>query len=278
MKKKFIVPVRYVLILFLLPLGACHKFVDINDLWHKHKPDCRIEKIIAYNVPFEAEPVVANFSYNQKGNPVLVTRNNPGTGNPHLRFYYDNKGRLSAYVGSYSLGPNAGYEFYSQYYYDNNNRIVSDSSYGLGDIINDVPQPQPPTQPTLRSWANYEYDAYNRVKKIDRFIMLNSMPFLAFSDEYFYNEDGNLSRHRYLTFQGYQESLIGPYDNKTNMNLTNKIWMFVERNYSRNNVKPAVAYNKSKLPTRYQLPSEQGRSFLYDFDLSDSEIFYDCKK
>src|SRR5688500_13697579 len=99
MKKKFIVPVRYVLILFLLPVGACHKFIDWKDVWHKHKPDCRIEKIIVYKVPFGEAPLVANFSYNHKGDPVLVTVSNPGTGRPHLRFYYDNKGRLSAYVG-----------------------------------------------------------------------------------------------------------------------------------------------------------------------------------
>src|SRR5687767_8868182 len=101
MKKKFIVPVRYVLILFLLPLGACHKFIDWKEVWQKNKPDCQIQKIIIPSVFPGEEPAVALFSYNHKGDPVKVERNIAGTGIPHERFLYDNKGRLSTYFGPY---------------------------------------------------------------------------------------------------------------------------------------------------------------------------------
>ena len=63
------------------------------------------------------------------------------------------------------------------------------------------------------------------------------------------------------------------------MNQTNKVWMFLNHNYSRNNAQAATSYNKAKLPTRFQIDQPQGLGwFLYQFDITDSEIFYDCKK
>ena len=205
MKRKFIVPVRYVLILFLLPVSACHKFIDWKDVWHKNKPDCRIEKIVTPN-PFGDEPTIALFSYNHKGDPVTVEFNNPGTGRPHERFLYDNKGRLSAYFGPYNLGASGNYEFYHQFYYDNKNRVVLDSLYGFGVVVNHIPQPNP----LIKGWAKYEYDAYDRISKIDRtYSVFGNQSFLL--EEFFYNEDGNLAKYLRTGAGGPDETIFVGY-------------------------------------------------------------------
>lgn len=270
MKRKFIVPVRYVLIALLLPVGACHKFIDWKDVWHKNKPDCRIEKIIAYR-PFGDPPSIAEFSYNAKGDPTWVIFDQAATGRPHLRFHYDNKGRLAAYTGPYSTDGNGNYEFYYKYFYDSKNRIIADSLYGLGDYIDGVPQ----ASPRFKSYATYEYDAFDRVKKVSR-QFINPGTFEL--DEYTYNNEGNMATHHHIFGATDEIYELGSYDDKINMNHTNKVWLFVHRDYSRSNSIAAAQYNKSNLPVRYTLPYGTGRGFLYQYDISDAEIFYHCKK
>jgi hypothetical protein len=274
MKKKFIVPVRYVLILFLLPVGACHKFIDWKEVWHKHKPDCRIKKIISYHNPvFEDSTITADFSYNQKGDPEMVTFNAPSTGRPHLRFHYDSKGRLVGYTGPYNTGPNSFYEFYHLYQYDSRNRIIVDTTYGFGEIVNGIPQPNQ----RFKIYTDYEYDAHDRVSRLSIIAIVSDREVPVWDEEFVYGADGNMSIHRRIEGGIVTESHLGPYDDKINMNLTHKIWMFLQANYSRNNLIAASQYNKSQLPTRYQKPYST-LGFLYSFDISDSEIFYDCKK
>lgn len=272
MKKKFIVPVRYVIILFLLPAGACHKLIDWKDFYHQHKPGCRIERIIAKE-NFNEDPLVTLFSYNQKGDPESVIFSRASTGRPHLRFQYDQKGRLLRYFGPYSTDANTIYEFYSLYQYDNKGRIKVDTTYGMGDVVDGVPQPNQ----RFKNYTDYEYDAYDRVSRLTIISIVGGIPQPVWTEEFVYGPDGNLSIYRKIRDGVTEESHPGPYDNKTNINLTNKAWMFINRDYSRNNLYPATGYNKSQLPTGYNLPMSS-LGFLYSYDISQSEIFYDCKK
>lgn len=272
MKKKFIVPARYALLLFVLPMGACHKIVDWKEVWHQHKPDCRIEKIIANNIPFEDSPSIAEFSYNAKGDPVLIRFNISATGRPHLRFHYDHKGRLVAYAGPYDTDGSSPYEFYHLYQYDHKNRVKLDTTYGFGQYVNGIPQPNH----QYKSYSHYEYDAFDRVKKISRTHVLPGSP--TYVEEYFYNNEGNLSHVKFTDPHGsVQQGNIGPYGDKKNLNTTHHIWMFISRDYSRNNPVPAVQYNKAGLPLRYS-PGNGSIGFAYQYNISDSEIFYQCKK
>jgi hypothetical protein len=59
------------------------------------------------------------------------------------------------------------------------------------------------------------------------------------------------------------------YDNKINPRRTNKIWMFVDKDYSANNPIPGpTAYNELGLPLN-------NITFLGNHA---TEVFYDCKK
>jgi len=80
-------------------------------------------------------------------------------------------------------------------------------------------------------------------------------------DNYVYDAKGNLSGR--------------VYDNRTNMNQTHAVWMFVNRDYSVNNPFVADTYNSEDLPTIINLPAEGGARFLQFF--RQATISYQCQ-
>lgn len=263
MKKKLLVRISYTFIA-LTALAGCHKFIDLD--WHKHNPDCRIKKL-TYGREFDPLFVNAVFHYNSKGNPTSVVYDYVSTARPNLLFRYDHKGRLKEFIAPYN---NDNYELWFKYEHDHKGRIISDTQNVFGTFIDSTPAPSG----YLQAPGFYEYDMYDRISKITRHYPMNTV----IEDNYEYNSDGNLERIRSFT-NGSPSGIqtFNSYDDKVNIFRTNKIWMFVGRNYSKNNQIAATSYNSKGLPTQFNSPVFGAFWFLHETDLSISTIEYQCK-
>ena len=193
------------------------------------------------------------FTYDNRRNPVTATPDEINTGSPKWHFYYDKKGRLITFAGLYN---NGGFEFWNNYHYDEWDRVVSDTDYYIGNVGQ-----LPGHAPTY--WHTYTYDNLNRI--IEGTSANSQMPF--FPPQVFdltYDAAGNLN-------------ILSPsYDNKLSPLLTNKIWRFLNVNYSVNNSRPALAYNQYGLPTQF----EGGPGDFVNFNLppaDETTIKYDCQ-
>ena len=268
MRPRHIVPFRYLFILLLLLPGACNKVIDWKDVWDKQKPNCRIEKIISYSNWYGTRTGI--FNYNQKGNPVSITFDYTSTGASNFLFLYDNRDRIKGYLATY---PNNDYEFWFSYTYDAKGQVISDTMYIYGIIENGLPKINPHSS---KYYGNYEYDAYGRVVKVVRYEVGRDSPYNT--EEYFYNSDGNLTLFRQSgQFSGY-EVRYDSYDNRVNYHQTNKVWMFVDRDYSKNNPVSAVQYNSKGLPVKFDIDQSIWFDFLWQIDLRRADIIYSCGK
>jgi len=279
MRVTYIALSRCLFILLLLLFGACSKIIDWKDVWDNQKPNCRIEKIISYSSWTPTRTGI--FTYNEKGDPVTVTFDYTSTGASNFLFLYDNKNRLKGYLATYpNNGPEtwiSGYQFWFSYTYDAKGRIISDTSYQFGNIEYGVPKVNPYN---TRYYANYEYDAVGRVIKVVRYLASASggEGTYASTAEYIYNSDGNLSISRLSTPYWVTEAKGDSYDNKINFHQTNKVWMFVDRNYSKNNTVSAVQYNSKGLPLKFDINPSVYFDFLWQIELRRADIFYSCGK
>ncbi|HEY0678625.1 MAG TPA: hypothetical protein VGD17_10075 [Chitinophagaceae bacterium] len=204
------------------------------------------------------------FAYNASGDPVSYT---PLKFNPRsvkYEFRYDQNRRLTDYIGYI---PNnsapAAFEFWTKYVYDNGNRVVRDTTFHFGAY-----------GPTITSFSNYriitsyEYDSHERISRTISRKWQNDVPTGSVADyKFVYNDKGN------LVVQG-----ASP-DENVSVYRTHRIWMFLSRNYSVNNVRKAKGYNSKGLPTAFP-QNPQGSAtlpFLQFLDFSDCEIEYECK-
>lgn len=265
MKRNSLVRITYISIALVF-LAGCHKFIDWGDVWHEHNPDCRIEEI-TYHPSFGPDTIFAKFSYDHRGNPTKIISSFIGTGRPSHFFRYDKKGRLVDYLGL-NREDAFSYHFWYHYKYDPQGRIIEDSLYLFGNMINGQPQPDGPNFMK----ANYEYDAYNRVKKVTRIYFYG-----VEMNEYIYNLAGNLEIVNNYFDSHLARSDTFHFDNKVNIHRTNRVWMFLNKNYSRNNSMPATKYNKSGLPLQFRLPEHSGFNFLTSIELGHSDIRYRCR-
>jgi len=206
---------------------------------------CEITRVVGYE-PFLPSPRVFTFEYNQKGDPIRITPTLVSTGSPKHEFRYDNKGRLTDYIGPYN---NGFFEFWHIYRYDNKDRIVSDSVYIFGRYG------ERPSDdfPSLRQYHTYEYDAQDRIKKVNSGSSVQ---------EFNYDEDGN-------------RIIPGvTYDDNPNPFRTNRIWMFLNRDYSVNNSWSTAVYNDKGLPATLVVPHSR---FFIVGSLFPQFIEYSCK-
>lgn len=259
---------RIVFLFLFVQVLSCHKFIDMD--WHKHNPDCRIEKLTSYR-EFGPDSIVATFNYNAKGNPAGISVSDPSTGNPNYVFRYDHKGRLTDFITPY-LNQSNSYEFWYKYQHDHKGRIIVDTSFGFGRYIDGVAIPNY----EFMTYASYEYDFYDRLIKVTRhFPWLDS---IAVGETYTYDGDGNrATRTESLNGTPGPVTTYGPYDNKVSIRRTNKIWMFLGRDYSRNNQITAEKYNKAGLPVKYRLPLAGAYPLVYTLFLDGSDIEYRCR-
>jgi len=223
---------------------------------------CQIQKVI-FPDPTPGFNDTLTYSYNLVGDPVSIIRKQPGTGAPNFFFMYDKQNRLTDIIGTYSstFSSNAALESWNRYIYDNNGRVVKDSLYFFPTAVNGHPE--------LGEYGNlvmmyYEYDAKGRVSKYTEDLGGGNI----LVENYSYNQAGNRTDRE--------------YDSKVNFFRTNKIWQFINRDYSTNNPLPAtLTYNSVGLPTKI---TTTGKNYGLLLGLSQDgisymniEIEYSCK-
>lgn len=259
MKKHYHPAITLAMALFLLP--GCKKVIDYLQE-NPTAPFCPCQiKQFNYTGLFQSDSVV--FSYNAAGDPLTAIRSQPGTGAPNFFFRYDRHGRFSDLLGGYGSTPfSSGLESWDRFFYDNQGRIIMDSAYFFPGVVNDNPTIDPHLLTSV-SIIRYEYDTKGRISKAS--VFSNSSPW--YSNTYSYDASGNLAGSQ--------------YDDKINYHRTNKIWMFIDRDYSVNNPLTATyMYNNFGLPTSIMtLEGNSGNFFSIAFtqyDFFRADIKYRC--
>jgi hypothetical protein len=235
--KKEITRLTGFIILTSISLTGCQKVFDYVQKPGKGDTEFRqyaIKKVSAlFNPSPGTDTVHYIYNYNKEGNPISVTNDKIGTGNPNILFTYDKKGRLSQMIRPYG-GENQNYETWNKYGYNSANQIVRDTQYTFGSYINNIPYPD---SHSGDMWCRtYEYDSQNRIVRENDSIYYYGVLKNISQENFIYDDNGNL--------QSYGIS----HDNKINIRRTNKIWMFITRDYSINNSFVASEYNLFGLP------------------------------
>jgi len=256
---KNISPLLYVAVILL---SSCQKNDEyLNDdsqkallkstyLQNKPNGEVRNCQILQISYTVGSANDILQINYNGAGDPVSVTRTmGARTGYPNFVFKYDDKNRLSELIAPYN---NTTAEYWHKYFYDNQGDIILDSAYVFPGIANGFPENAFSKQLTY-----YTYDNKSRIIK-DSTVFSSSAPVVH---TYSYDDNGNKI--------GYS------YDDKVNLNRTNKIWMFLNRDYSVNNPFNAGSYNATGLPTDINL-TETSISFL-GTPINKSQVNYQCK-
>ena len=242
------------LTLIVLTLVACNK---VGDFLRSQKDGdikyCNIKKI-SFNTGI---PRNYTFTYNAQGYPVSAIVNVTGTAVPNHFFTYDKKQRLVQHAGHYDNGL---YEFHTKFLHDAKGRIIRDTAWWWGEIINGEYGPAMGFNVT-----DYKYDKWDRMieSKLTWFDNSGSPSLIT---TYEYDADGNLIKPN------------TQYDNKINYNRTNKIWMFINRDYSVNNPFQAASYNQNKLPLNIgQDPEGPNRASFFRLGMDQAVFEYMCK-
>jgi hypothetical protein len=220
--------------------GGCRKLYDYI---HGHGDGdykvCNIKKITTYYFPtFEGgkiDTLTYLFTYNRLGDPVSVINDHVGTGNGNYFFTYDKYNRLREFTSLYGIGGNSGYESWRKYGYNTQGQIVRDTTYIFGATSNGAPAPSP-----YYYYNDYTYDTQNRISSVTTASYSHDV--LSYIDirAYAYDAKGNLVNTLPLV-----------YDDKLNLYRTNRLWMFLTRNYSVNNPFTATQYNAFGLPLAF---------------------------
>jgi hypothetical protein len=241
MQKELRLSIGLLAVLPLLFFG-CEKFDDFLNNDPLVVNTCRIESVYAPWADEGNGPSITKgtFSYNAFGQPVSVLfKRDCWTGSPSSSylFRYDAQNRLSDYIAACG-------DFYDEWHvfkYNNKGLIVQDSGYYWGEMNGQHPS-ESDYEDLARS-IEYTYDSKDRITRAITYFFIqdeNGIPQPYFdTSNYVYNSDGNLNRPG------------ATYDNKINICRTNKIWMFLHRDYSRNNYIPAFSYNEKGLPLAF---------------------------
>ncbi|HEY0677488.1 MAG TPA: RHS repeat domain-containing protein [Chitinophagaceae bacterium] len=245
----------------LMILAGCQKQVDTpfkpEEIGGTPLPGqptyCRIESI--WENPGAPNQRFLLVLYDLFENPVAITTPVVTTGHPYRTFKYDTWHRLIQYRGEYA---NGNYEFWHFYGFDLNGRIGVDTNYVLGAM-----GPTGPLTYFERYISKYTYDAQGRIIKVVTDAQISPS---HTETTYAYDAAGNLI---------HPPAAGITYDNKENLNRTNDIWQFLNRDYSRNNPFTADAYNASGFPTI--INSSSNILWLNEIQLTRSQIGYSCR-
>ena len=250
----------------LLTFSSCRKVYDyIRDHPDAHDTLCRITQIRVMQ-PYGVADTF-NFNYNARGNPISMLKSNHFgiIINFDLYFRYDNQDRLTDFIFAYE-----GSSFvigWDKFGYPRKN-FITDSNMVVNGQTPDGPAP-------VRDHTNiygYTMDAFGRIAK-GYIVSDNPNEPPVFSYDAIYYANGN-------------QPPPGPgltYDNKVNLYSTNKIWQFIFKDYSRNNLVPRdpslarPTYNTFFLPVTYPNIEALNASFFFlrNFD-STMYISYAC--
>lgn len=192
------------------------------------------------------------FTYNENENPLSVTSNLSGTGSGHHFFEYDANQRLIKYE----------YEFVFTrfYHYEGDNRLATGAQVmdGFGRELLET----------------YTYDDRKRI--IKSVLELVSTPFI--DDEYptetkeyvYMNDDLNS-----LLVNGESQNPDVVYSKNASIYMTNKVWQFVNQNYSKHSIVNVDSINRMGLPLTFK--EEQYAFPFLDIQGSGSSVTYNCR-
>lgn len=251
-----IIPVSIVLLSLTL-FSSCYKIYD----YVKQHPGSEVDVCqVKYLVD---GPDTVTVHYNAAGNPIDMVRNHLGTGSwqSDKVFRYDNKERLTDYIwatkgSSYRL-------IWHRYSYPRKS-IVTDSLFAY---INDGTAPNPPIQ-------NFNGLTIDSLDTEGRVVKTISDPYgdAPFITNFVYNAQGNVVLPNSV------------YDNKLSILHTNKVWMFLNNDYSVNNrlsrdggLLQVSKYNQAGLPLDFSVvPGNHGSDVLFVTIGNKLMITYDC--
>lgn len=263
MKKKLLALIAGSLISILfLPFHSCHKIEELELDMRNGNADlkqCVIKEVDFQFMEGQIPGVGTNqlkITYNSTKDPVAMIPNVIDDGSPSRAFYYDKHGRLTSFVG---ILQNGAFEFWHNYIYDKKDRIVGDSLYMFG-------APGNLGNALTKEYSQLSYDYLSRITREIKFFDFTP-PFQPDTINYQYDAAGNL------------DGAIVQYDNNVNPLLTNKIWRFLDRDYSVNNSVKATAFNEHRLPILYSNTTGGPEMGLFEYNITletGITIQYDC--
>jgi len=216
--------------LLLLGLCSCQKF--------ENNPSSRYEIATITNTTGTGGN--ATFTYDGYGNPTDVKFADVSEMTPHYEFLYDKRHRMTDCIGALNNGL---YTFWHRYHYNAKGLIDQDSLYRDGSL-SEFPQPIGHDNQSIF----YTYDGYERIIETKTYYLGR-----VIDTTWSYDASGNRVRPGFV------------YDHKSNIRQTNKIWMFLDQDYSVNNPLPAVSYNKAGLPLQFDQQQTEFPGAAYFF-------------
>lgn len=253
-----------------LLLFGCQKFEDYlpkkecND-----KTGCQIKSITQETF---YGPFIATFYYNSKGDPDSILYNTGGgsTGSPEYHFVYNTKGRMTQLIEAYRYKPGYGvsYDAWHLYQYNDKGQIVSDTTYRFGVS-------EPGYRPDQGTYVDYEdifyttytYDAQGRIIQTNtQGIAGSSSGPKIYTANFTYDAAGNQVREGVA------------YSTARNINTTNSIWQFLNRDYSVNSPLAPTAVNEQNLPLGYGADNGGIYNYFLSIELHPVAIAYNCGK
>ncbi|MET0466020.1 MAG: hypothetical protein ABW007_22855 [Chitinophagaceae bacterium] len=228
-------------------LTGCKKFDDIGQPYPEDQlRSCGIEEFI-FEAPHRPTDTLS-ISYNSNGDPVKITRTTPTTGFPDYIFKYKNN-RLSEFIGVYKNGTST--EVWHKYIYGAGGLVAIDSVYTFAQIVNGKPH-----EPIDRYAITFNYDSRGRII-YEKWTYEDGY---IYEQHYEYTADGNLTG--------------ASYGNKVSFRRSNKIWMFLDRNYSVNDHLNSSDFNSLFMPKNIELGLSQD-AFLGNY-YSKAKLEYRC--
>lgn len=218
--------------------------------------NCKLRRIVHHYAGDPNSPLVNGlFTYNSAGNPIRLVYGafQSGTGNPNHYFLYDAANRLTEWRLQYGAFI-VGHHFYK---YNGANQIVYDSSVNREAGGFDV------------TVSTIEYDAQNRVvRETIKNVISEGLPLRPTRRPTFtYDNRGNL---------GVLNWKSSWYDNKVSFLRNHPVFMFITRNYSKNNPWNSTAqgrkYNSKGFPLSLRPANDE---FLSGFEFE--KLIYDCQ-
>lgn len=238
------------LILVISGLMGCRKITEGIRFNPPQKSSYRIDKIEV--APYQNRVgTVFSFSYNELGDPEKIINTDGGPGSPDVYFVYDESNRLIEIQGKYA--DSAAYEKWMRFGYSTKGQIIKDTSWLFGQIIGSKPDPNS----VAIYETSYAYDAMGRIIKTVQ-VDLKNPEKPVIENLYTYNEKGNLIN----SFD---------YDDRINFLRSHPLWMFLGRDYSKNNRASAREYTTNGLPTIFR--TERSVMFMW-WEIRISKLSY----
>ncbi|WP_153801272.1 hypothetical protein [Foetidibacter luteolus] len=237
----------YLLVTLFFITSGCKKVIDFID---RPGDCCRIEKISYEPIDsWSPDKLEVVFTYNKYGDPLSAVHSSDVSGVVNHFFKYDKLHRLTGYMYTYGKPP--GFLSWEKYTYTNDPRVIIDSLFSYGD----------------GGWPGDSPTDYFTVD-VFKIILDNRGRIVKWWDiDFTYDAQGNLE------YPGETYT----YDNKVNIRRTSRTWMFIERDFSINNVKQSLGsliYNKARLP-QHLYDAHTPWAFL-QLEYNNAYITYSC--